>query len=124
MNRTKTQKLLYYTSEGFFKKALTDLMEVEERVAYILKNYPEARNSDTFLVLKYWQQIEGRHSIILNDGEIPYYCGILTSPETIRRTRQKLQEMGLFPAELETKEVRTIREDAFKTWALNRRVQG
>lgn len=123
MKRTTQQKLLYYTSEGFFKKTIMQLMEVEEKVAYLLKNFEDARNSDTFLVLKYWQVVDGRGAILLNDDEIPYYCGILQSPETIRRTRQKLQEIGLFPATITTKEVRTIKEDAFKTWALNRKVQ-
>jgi len=68
---------------------------ITKAVSDILERFPSARNSDlylTILVLRYYTRL-GRYI-----GMIPYelikeYDGIL---EAIRRTRQKLNEEGLY----------------------------
>ena len=78
---------------GLTGKERTEL--IEKAVSDILERYPNARNSDlylTILVLRYCTRL-GKYI-----GMIPYelireYDGIL---EAIRRTRQRLNERGLY----------------------------
>jgi len=78
---------------GLTGKERTEL--IEKAVSDILERYPNARNSDlylTILVLRYCTRL-GKYI-----GMIPYelireYDGIL---EAIRRTRQRLNERGMY----------------------------
>jgi hypothetical protein len=72
-----------------------------------LQLYPETRNDDKKLILAVWWLQDNEYE--LNFRKFFQYKAI--SPETIRRTRQKLQEQGLYPA---TEEVEEKRYDLFK----------
>jgi hypothetical protein len=64
-------------------------------VEYVLSRYPESRNSDlylTVLALRYCTPL-GRYISKIPISEIREFDGIL---EAIRRTRQKLNEKGLY----------------------------
>ena len=77
---------------------------VKQCVEYILEKYPNSRNSDLYLsilALRYCTHL-GRYINVIPYELIREYDGIL---EAIRRTRQKLNEQGLYlptdPAVLE-----------------------
>jgi len=65
-----------------------------DKIKNILENYPDTRNSDKKLIWKFWE-IEG--SLDFGDayGEFIKECEFLkaTSPESIRRARQKIQQL-------------------------------
>jgi hypothetical protein len=68
---------------------------IRECVEYVLSNYPNSRNSDlylTVLALRYCTPL-GRYIQIIPYELIREFDGIL---EAIRRTRQKLNEAGLY----------------------------
>jgi hypothetical protein len=68
---------------------------VRQCVEYILEKYPTARNSDlylTILALRYCTSL-GKYISVIPFDMIREYDGIL---EAIRRTRQKLNEQGLY----------------------------
>ena len=68
---------------------------ITKAVSDILERFPSARNSDlylTILVLRYCTRL-GKHIGMIPFEEIREYDGIL---EAIRRTRQKLNERGLY----------------------------
>lgn len=64
------------------------LRDTKKKVAYILENYPESRNNDTLLIKLYWEIFDQVKTI--ND------VMRASSPETIRRCRQRLNEEGLY----------------------------
>ena len=77
---------------------------IRQCVEYILDKHPNSRNSDLYLsilALRYCTPL-GRYINVIPYEVIREYDGIL---EAIRRTRQKLNEMGLYlptdPAVLE-----------------------
>lgn len=72
-----------------------------------LQRYPETRNDDKKLILAVWYLQNPDYE--RDFRKFFQYKAI--SPETIRRTRQKLQEQGLYPA---TEEVEEKRYDLFK----------
>lgn len=76
-------------------------MTVKENVYHLLKTDDECRNHDLYLILKYWKEYEG-----LNVD--PGIYENLTSPETIRRNRQKIQneENKYKPTDMEIREYR------------------
>ena len=68
---------------------------IRKVVSDILERHPSARNSDlylTILVLRYYTRL-GKYMGVIPYELIREYDGIL---EAIRRTRQKLNEEGLF----------------------------
>lgn len=68
------------------------LVTVRENVDKILEEFEEARNDDRYLLILYWKKIDR-----LPLPWIPWdVIQGLTSPETIRRMRQKIQEDGRF----------------------------
>lgn len=76
-------------------------MRVSERVENILKVSQKARNSDLELWLIY-----AKKSGLSLSKEQEEVLREMPSFETIRRTRQKLQEQGLYPADEEVNEAR------------------
>lgn len=119
MRRTRDQKLFYYTTDGFYKKKLMEMEEVEERVVRLLHTYPQLRNSDKLLVFYYWGLLD-RYDGKVDDETI---FG-LTNAETIRRVRQKVQSLGknglglYLPTDPEVRKKRGIAELAVKDWSL------
>jgi hypothetical protein len=68
---------------------------IKQCVEYILDKYPSSRNSDlylTILALRYCTPL-GKYIQLIPYELIREFDGIL---EAIRRTRQKLNEMGLY----------------------------
>jgi len=68
-----------------------DFKNAEQLVARVLKKYPEARSNDRELIRLVWE-LQGFR---IPKKLLSFYYRVL-SPETIRRTRQKLQSQGLF----------------------------
>jgi len=77
------------------KRLLERLRTIKDRVEYILSNYPDARNSDLYLTILYLRKYTelGKYIKYIPYENIKKYDGIF---ETIRRTRQKVQEEGRF----------------------------
>ena len=71
------------------------LRTVKERVEYLLDKYPNARNSDLYLIILYLRYFTdlGRYIKYIPYDVIKEYDGIT---ETIRRMRQKIQEEGRY----------------------------
>ena len=76
--------------------ATSQLARIEDRVAYLLLHFPETRESDTALVIRYWRKFQAdvieAHSPL--DLDILYD---LDNLETITRCRRHIQnELGLW----------------------------
>jgi len=81
-------------------------MKVYDTVKAILEKYPESRDSDKLLMFMVWSKViyntpTGYDSLQIDLNTIER----LPSPETIRRSRQKIQELneGLRGSKLVTK---------------------
>ena len=74
---------------------LVRLRSVKERVEKLLEMYPDARNSDLYLTILYLRKFTelGRYISYIPYEVLRKYEGLF---ETIRRTRQKIQEEGRF----------------------------
>ena len=74
-------------------------------VEQMLKNFPDTRNSDIRLILAVWT----REGLELSPEQ---YAKIqkCSNPESIRRTRQKLQENGKYLAQADIKDARMKKE--------------
>jgi len=77
------------------------MMRVKDKVARILAQKPETRDNDKLLMLYVWQ-IEGLN---LSESQLKKWKEV-SSPESIRRMRQKLQEDGQYLASPEVEEHR------------------
>lgn len=77
------------------QRLLERLRTVKERVEYLLEKYPDARNSDLYLTILYLRRFTelGRYIKYIPYDVIKKYDGVF---ETVRRTRQKIQEEGRF----------------------------
>ena len=78
------------------EKLLEKLKTVKERVEYLLKMYPNSRNSDFYLIILYIRKFVPELASFFK--YIPYdiikkYDGLF---ESLRRCRQKIQEDGRF----------------------------
>ena len=69
---------------------LNQIKKVKDKVEYLLANYPVFRDDDQKLIAKIWYSESSE--TILRDFLINFGNGKYTSPEAIRRARQKLQE--------------------------------
>ncbi len=72
-----------------------------------LQQWPETRNSDKKLILAVWYLQDPDYE----ENFRHFFQNKALSPETIRRTRQKLQEQGKYRAD---EEVEEQRYDLFK----------
>jgi hypothetical protein len=66
------------------------MKDIEQLVKEMLEKYPETRGNDKKLMLHLWVE-EG---FILNKDQTKIFLRNCSSPETIRRTRQKIQHDG------------------------------
>jgi len=109
-------------AEGFYEEdfeeeqLLNRLQTVKDRVEYILKRYPNARNSDFYLTILYIRRFIPELARYI--GYIPYevirkYEGLF---ESIRRSRQYIQNtLGLYPpTDPEVLEKRMKKEKAMR----------
>lgn len=90
------------------------LFKVEERVAALLKEKPALRSCDRLLIY-YYMKIY--HQIVTFE----HYAFSKDAPtvESIRRCRQKLQEMGKFPPTQSTEHMRDVAMDEYHKYATN-----
>ena len=82
-------------------------MKTINLVKHQLSNYYFTRNSDRHLILRVWAE----QGLILSPAQKELFLHHVSTPETIRRIRQKLQQQGLYPCDLE---VDRRRYDLFK----------
>jgi len=77
------------------EELLDKLKTTKERVEWLLYKYPNARNSDFYLTILYLRRFTdlGKYIKYIPYNVIKRYEGIF---ETIRRTRQKIQEEGKY----------------------------
>lgn len=77
------------------KALLEKLRTVKERVEYLLEKYPNARNSDLYLIILYLRKFTelGKYIKYIPYEVIRKYDGVM---ESIRRARQKIQEEGRY----------------------------
>ena len=81
-------------------------------VKFLLARYPELRNDDRPLILYYWYYMD-KFPIFLPSNR----TARLTSSETIRRARQKIQADGEFvPTDPKVIQMRRIRRHAIKNY--------
>lgn len=69
-------------------------MKTVQIIKNILGNDRQARNSDRHLMLKVWEW----QGLFLSESQRAKFMEV-ASAESIRRTRQKLQEDGAYPAD-------------------------
>jgi len=100
------------------EKTIHEFETVYEKVVWLFKKYPQLRDSDKELLVYYhtyidqvnWEKIGALDEVEINR---------MTTPETIRRVRQKIQnEYKLFLSSAEIEELRSIRQEAVKQWAV------
>ena len=76
---------------------MIDFKTTKDLVKFILEHHPESRNSDYSLFLLITREIAEREGLDLDTVSVPYFFtnskkhGFIGF-ETVRRTRQKLQE--------------------------------
>lgn len=66
----------------------------EEKVISILTNTPVTRDDDNKLIANIWIEELETDMQSATDFLIAFYLGHFTNPETIRRTRQRAQEVN------------------------------
>lgn len=114
MKRTRQEKIFYYNMPGLYEKKIHDLETTEERVLHLLKHNLHLRDCDKCLIFHYWFKVDG-----INDFLGKENLHSLTSSESIRRCRQKIQnDYGLYlPEDEEVRLARQISEDAYRDWS-------
>jgi hypothetical protein len=92
---SKAERTAYERDKLEARLASGDLDDTRTRVAYILNQYPDTRNSDIELSIRYWEEFE-RHA--LNYDSISFDALFrVTRITSIARARAKIQnEFGLF----------------------------
>lgn len=101
------ESLMQQLSEGILKTA-------SARVAFILNHYPDTRDSDRLLTLRYWEVFQND---LYNNGHItPAAYLKLEQQSDITRARAKIQNtFKEFRASEEVKGMRTEREEIYRT---------
>lgn len=89
---------------------MSEFNNAEKLVTKILTENPECRNSDKELQIKAWEH----QGLYLTPSQKNIFRQTI-STETIRRTRQKLQEQGLFQPTTEVKKARQQQEMQYHT---------
>lgn len=69
---------------------LKSIIKVKDKVEYLLTNHPIFRDDDNKLIAKIWYS--ETNSTNLKDFMLEFGDKKISSPEAIRRARQKLQE--------------------------------
>lgn len=101
------ENLMKQLSEGVLKTATA-------RVAFILNHYPDTRDSDRLLTLRYWEIFQND---LYNNGNITKEAFLkLEQQSDITRARAKIQNtFGEFGSSEDVKRIRTEREDTYRT---------
>lgn len=82
----------------------------EPLVKEILAKYPETRGDDIELIIKVWEY----QGLKFTDTQ-KYLLRKCYSPETIRRNRQKIQEIGLFRPSENIQKQRSFLEEEYRS---------
>lgn len=99
-----------------------DFSTQRTKVAAILNLYPESRNSDITLALKYWETFQP--DIYNKHGILPKDLFKLERLHYIVRARAKIQnEYGLFQADAKVKHCRKKNEEVIRRCARRRRAE-
>ena len=119
MRRTMDEKIFYFLKPGLYSRTVKELETVEEKVCWLLEKFEKLRNKDRLLIFYYWNMVDGytgelKESVIMN----------LTSSETVRRVRAKIQnKYNLFlPTDDDVVLARNIKQDAVRDWAVSQRL--
>lgn len=102
---------------------MIDFKTTTELVKYILTTYPKTRSSDSFLYFKVLKEVGRQRGIDIEAMSIPnFFLNIHGTAvpcfETVRRTRQKLQQHYPYLASSEpVKAVRTANEAEYREFA-------
>lgn len=95
---------------------------VKENVEYLLGKYPNLRNNDKELELKYWIEIDGCNTTSIEDF-MHDFITTSTPPVTIVRARRLIQEEGNYlPTDPDVLTKRHQKELAMKLALKNRQV--
>lgn len=93
--------------------ANSSLAKTEEKVAYILQRFPETRDSDTALCIRYWKMFQANVLEHWSPLELEVLLE-LDRIETIGRVRRIIQnELGLFQGIEDNKRARNARQREF-----------
>lgn len=100
-----------------------ELKTTQDLVMEILKASPKARNSDNYLLYAVYATVGKRHGIDIDHMSVPQFFLHLKengfpSPETVRRTRQKIQ--ASHPELCGSDDVeafRELKEETFRNYA-------
>jgi hypothetical protein len=93
---------------------------IRQNVEAIMREYPDTRNDDKLLILTYWNLFD---KIVKDQMVSPIdVLDKATSTESIRRSRQLIQEEGKYPATDETVIGRRNKEKKMKEAIKNREV--
>lgn len=70
-------------------------LSLQDKVAYVLEHYPEARDDDRLLTLWYWRTWDNLAAVVSEDqfDRLLTWCRNAAHPETIRRRRQEIQKL-------------------------------
>lgn len=102
---------------------MSELQTTQDLVKEILKTSPKARNSDNYLLYAVYSTVGKRHGIDIDNMSVPiFFLHLkeygLPSPETIRRTRQKIQAAYPELARCDDVEaMRKVREEIYRDYA-------
>lgn len=71
------------------------VVKIKDIVYHLLIDYPELRDNDRQLMLNVWAKQDGSlvNGRMFRDFALGFKRGDFADPESIRRTRQKLQEL-------------------------------
>ena len=93
-----------------------NLDRIKDNVEKLMAIDPKTRDSDIWLIIRYWQEVQGLNCFIPYDK-----LNVITSPESIRRVRQKIQEEGKYPpTRLDIIKKRQKRAKQIATWAVGK----
>jgi hypothetical protein len=102
---------------------MNDLHTTTQLVKAILEEDKQARNSDSFLYLKVLEHISQKEGFAINHMTVPYFLENMKEYgfpgfETVRRTRQKVQQHHPELAACDkVKGMRMIEETEFRQYA-------
>lgn len=102
---------------------MLDFKTTTALVKFLLENHPATRNDDNFLYLLVTMELADRNGFDIYAINVPWFLMNINREgfigfETVRRTRQKLQQRYPYLAPSETvKGFRTANETAYRAFA-------
>lgn len=100
-----------------------EIKTTHDLVFEILKTTPKARNSDNYLLYEVYAKVGKRHGIdIAHMSVLQFFLNLkeygFPSPETVRRTRQKIQATHPeLAGDDDVEAMRVVREEEFRNYA-------